>query len=66
MVVRRSRDGLNLTSGAEYDANTLELDAIVEITPTAPVTIRGIDCVELRTREWLAPRDWARSKSIGK
>ena len=43
---------------AEYDANTLKLDAIVEITPTAPATIRGIDCVELRTREWLAPRDW--------
>ena len=43
---------------AEYDANTLELDAIVEITPTTPATIRGIDCVELRVREWLAPRDW--------
>lgn len=43
---------------AEYDANTLELDAIVEITPTAPATIRGIECVELQIREWLAPRDW--------
>ena len=43
---------------ADYDANTLELDAIIEITPTAPATIRGIDCVELRIREWLAPRDW--------
>ena len=43
---------------AEYDANTLELDAIVEITATAPATIRGIDCVALRVREWLAPRDW--------
>ncbi|MCY3742127.1 MAG: hypothetical protein OXH00_14015 [Candidatus Poribacteria bacterium] len=42
----------------EYDANTLELDAIVEITPTAPATIRGIDCVGLQIREWLAPRDW--------
>ena len=43
---------------AEYDANTLELDAIVEITPTARAKIRGIDCVELRLREWLAPKDW--------
>ena len=43
---------------AEYDANTLELDAIVEITPTRPTTIRSIDCVGLQIREWLAPRDW--------
>ena len=43
---------------AEYDANTLELDAIVEITPTTAAIIRDIDCVELRVREWLAPRDW--------
>ena len=35
---------------AEYDANTLELDAIVEMTPTALATIRGIDCVGLRVR----------------
>ena len=43
---------------AEYDANTLELDVIVEMTPTASATIRGINCVELRVEEWLVPRDW--------
>ena len=43
---------------AEYDANTLELDAIVEITPTALATIQGIDCVGLQVREWRALRDW--------
>ncbi|MDD9973695.1 MAG: hypothetical protein OXU27_06810 [Candidatus Poribacteria bacterium] len=43
---------------AEYDANTLELDVMVEITPTTPATIRGIDCVELQVGEWLVPRDW--------
>lgn len=43
---------------AEYDAQTLELDAVMEIIPTAPATIQDFDCVELRVKEWLSPNDW--------
>ncbi len=43
---------------AAYESDTLALTAVVEIVSTVPATIRNIDCVELRLREWLARDDW--------
>lgn len=42
---------------ADYNGETLELEAVTEITPTASATIQGIECVELQLREWLV-HDW--------
>lgn len=42
---------------AEYDGETQKLDAVTEMIPTMPATIRGIDCVEIQFNEYLA-NDW--------
>ncbi|MDE0635442.1 MAG: hypothetical protein OXI43_06275 [Candidatus Poribacteria bacterium] len=48
---------------AEYDGATQKLDAVTEMIPTAPATIRDIDCVEIQFKEWLA-KDWPPSPDL--
>ncbi len=48
---------------AEYDGETHKLDAVTEMIPTAPATIRGIDCVEIQFNEWLV-KDWPPSPNL--
>ena len=42
---------------ADYNGETMELEAVTEITATTPAQIRDIDCVELEIKEWLV-HDW--------
>ena len=48
---------------AEYDGETQKLDAVTQLIPTAPAIIRGIECVEIQFKEWLA-KDWPPSPNL--
>lgn len=42
---------------ATYDAETLRLAAVTELTSTTPATVQDIACVEIRVKEW-THNDW--------
>lgn len=42
---------------ATYDAETLRLAAVTELTSTTPATVQDISCVEIRVKEWTR-NDW--------
>jgi hypothetical protein len=46
------------TSSAQYEADTLQLSAVLETTATAPARVHGVECVEIEVNEWSAWKDW--------